>query len=170
MQIPGAVAARVQVPDHHCGAGGGPILRLRELPRTRRVPASNADIWLIEGGTNALYHDDSPICTACWMAYLDPIDKWSRSLSDPEGFRTPLAPIIRKFPVPAKSRTSVVYNQLYGAGTFTESVGFWCERDEAYTRGLEDYAMVNGLALDVEPGPPGKQDQVLVSASLTRRV
>lgn len=163
-------AARVAAPDHHCGGGGGPILRLRQVPLDQRRPATNADVWLVDGGASALYHDDSPICGSCWMAYLAPIDQWSRSLTDPGSFRVPLAHVIRTFPLPPESDTTVVYNQLYGAGSFTESVGFWCSRDDVYERRLEDYAALHGLAFDLEPGPPGKQHLVLISASHTRKV
>lgn len=163
-------APRVKAPEHHCGAGAGPLSRLADVPPARKLPATNADVWLVEGGANALYTDDSPICQACWMAYLAPIAKWSRSLVEPSHFLSPLAASIRNFPVPASSRATVVYNQLYGAGSFTESVGFWCARDEAFTQTLNDYALAHGLALDVEPGPPAKRDQMLVSASHTRRV
>jgi len=163
-------APRVTSPDHHCGGSGGPLLRLSEVAPAQKRPTTNADVWLVEGGANALYSDASPICSACWMAYLAPIDKWSRSLGDPAQFRAPLAAAIRDFPVPAGSRSSVVYNQLYGVGTFTESVGFWCDRDDSFTETLQAYALTNGLALDFEPGPPGKQDQILVTASHNRRV
>lgn len=163
-------APRVKTPEHHCGGGGGPLLRLADVAAERKLPTTNADVWLTEGGANALYSDESPICSACWMAYLAPIDKWSRSLGDPARFKTPLCREIREFPVPERCRPTVVYNQLYGAGTFTESVGFWCKRDESLTQALQDYAEAHNLALDLEPGPPGKQDQLLVSASHTRRV
>lgn len=159
-------------PEHHCGAGGGHILRIREVARERQHPATNADVWLPEGTSNALYTEDSPICPACWMAYLAPIGKWCRSLGDPSHFRVPLAAAIRDFPVPRcrLAPSTVVYNQLYGDNLYTESVGFWYERDDACTKDLQDYADAHGLAIDLEPGPPGRQDQVLISATATRRV
>lgn len=158
--------------EHHCGAGGGPILRIREVPRERQKPATNADVWLVEGSCNALYTEDSPICAACWMAYLAPIGKWCRSLGDPSHFHVPLAVAIRQFPVARckVASSSVVYNQLYGGNLYTESVGFWYERDAACTKALEDYATAHGLAIDMEPGPPGRQHEILVSATFTRRV
>ena len=163
---------RGDAPEHHCGAGGGPILRIRDVARERQHAATNADVWLPEGTSNALYTDDSPICSACWMAYLAPIGKWCRSLGDPSQFRVPLAAAIREFPV-ARCRlaaSTVVYNQLYGGNLFTESVGFWYQRDEARTTDLQEYAQAHGLAIDLEPGPPDRQGQVLVSATYTRRV
>jgi hypothetical protein len=163
-------APRVKNPEHQCGGGGGPLMRLADVAPDQKRPTTNADVWLAEGGANALYSDDSPICAACWMAYLAAIDKWSRSLADPARFKVPLSRAIREFPVPERNRPTVVYNQLYGAGNFNESVGFWCQRDESFLQALQDYAEANNLALDLEPGPPGKQDQVLISASHTRRV
>lgn len=163
-------APRVKTPEHRCGGTGGPLIRLADVAPDQKRPTTNADVWLVEGGANALYSDESPICAACWMAYLAPIDKWSRSLGDPARFKTPLSREIREFPVPERNRPTVVYNQLYGAGAITESVGFWCQRDDSLTQALQDYALANNLTLDFEPGPPGKQDQILVSASYTRRV
>lgn len=158
-------------PVHLCGAGGGLILKLRDVERAQRCPATNADVWQAEGGPSALYTEETPICAVCWMAYIAPIDKWSRSLGDPARFRVPLAPAIREFPVPRQrlSTSTVVYNQLYGAHQYTESVGYWCERDDAGVRDLQRYASAHGLSLDLEPGPPGKQNQVLVTATHTRR-
>jgi len=157
-------------PEHRCGGSGGPLIRLADVAPDQKRPTTNADVWLVEGGANALYSDESPICAECWMAYLAPIDKWSRSLGDPARFKAPLSREIREFPVPERNRPSVVYNQMYGAGAVTESVGFWCQRDESFTQALQDYALANNLTLDLEPGPPGKKDQLLVSASYTRRV
>lgn len=158
-------------PEHHCGAGGGPLLCIRQVNSERQRASTNADVWGSAGCANALYTDDSPICSACWMAYLAPIDKWCRSLSDPTGFQVPLAAAILDFPVPERelAATTVVYNQLYGESLYTESVGYWCERDEAYTRDLWQYAEAHGLSLELEPGPPGQRDRVLVSVTSTRR-
>lgn len=161
----------VSPPEHHCGAGGGPLLCLREIGPAQRHPSTNADVWRAAGCANALYTEDSPICAACWMAYLAPIDKWCRSLDNPAHFRVPLAPVIRDFPIPQQelSATTIVYNQLYGESLYTESVGYWYERDDACTDDLRQYAEAHGLALDLEPGPPERRDQILVSATYTRR-
>lgn len=105
------------------------------------------------------------------MAYLAPIEKWCRSLDNPDRFLVPLAAAIRGFPVPKQELASatVVYNQLYGESLYTESVGYWYRRDDTCTDDLRQYAATHGLSLDLEPGPPGRRDQILVSATSTRR-
>jgi hypothetical protein len=105
------------------------------------------------------------------MAYLAPIKKWCRSLDNPNSFRVPLAAAIRGFPVLKQdlSIATVVYNQLYGESLYTESVGYWYQRDDTSTDDLRQYAAAHGLLLDLEPGPPDRRDQMLVSATYTRR-
>ncbi len=157
--------------EHDCPSGKGSLLRIREVGPAQRAAETNADVWTSEGRTNDLYDGEAPICEECWMAYLAPIRKWCRSLSDAERFRVPLAAEIRQFPIPKRplSRATLVYNQLYGDGTYTESVGYWYERDDTFTAELTAYANKHALAFDLEPGPPDRQDQILVSASTSRR-
>jgi len=159
-------------PDHRCKPAGAPVLSIGNVRSGQRNAATNADVWSSDGGSNTLYDDSAPICPQCWMAYLAPIGKWSRSLTAPDQFRVPLAAAIREFPVPRRklSMSSVVYNQLYGDGSYTESVGYWYERDDSFTKTLRKYAEAHALALDFEPGPPGRQNEVLVSASCSRHV
>jgi hypothetical protein len=157
--------------EHPCAAGGGRLLRISDVASERQGPATNADVWPAPGSSNALYTADSAICEACWLAYLAPIDRWCRSLADPHAFRAPLAAALREFPVPrhALPRETVMYNQLYGAGLYSESIGYWYERDDLWTKELRRYSREHGLSLEVDAGPPERQGQVLVSASCWRR-
>jgi hypothetical protein len=160
-----------KVADHQCEPKGAALLKIGEVASAQQLPAINADVWPSEGRANALYGDEAPICPHCWMAYLSPIGKWCRSLGHPDRFRVPLAASIREFPVPDGNlpTSTVVYNQLYGAGAYTESVGYWFERNDDFAESLRKYARQHGLSLDLEPGPTDRKDEVLVSASCSRR-
>jgi hypothetical protein len=168
----GARKQRPTVAEHHCVPAGVPLLRIRDVALERRIAATNADVWPPDGGKNALFEDEAPLCPQCWMAYLAPIGKWCRSLASPDGFWTPLAPAIRRFPVPdlALPASTVIYNQLYGNGAYTESAGYWYERDDPFTRTLRKYAGEHGLTLDIEPGPTGRENELLVYASFSRHL
>jgi len=157
--------------EHPCAPGGGRLLRISDVAREQQGPGTNADVWPATGSTNALYTADSAICAECWLAYLEPIDRWCRSLADPGVFRVPLPAALRAFPLPraALPAETVMYNQLYGAGLYTESVGYWFERDDSWTKELRKYSREHGLNFDVEAGPPERQGQILAAASCWRR-
>ena len=166
-----AVRGSGKTGEHPCGPDGGRLLRISDVAREQQGPTTNADVWPAAGSSNALYSLDAAICADCWLAYLAPIDRWCRSLAEPGSFRVPLPAALRAFPLPrgALPAQTVMYNQLYGAGLYTESVGYWFERDEGWTKELRRYTREHGLSLDLETGPPERPGQVLVAASCWRR-
>ena len=131
----------------HCG---GMLIAPRWVARWASAePSKNLSIW------NGSYHGPdydtyTAVCTRCWMAYHNGLQRWQRGSQVPESFHRRLNPVIRNVPLPDTKHIHyrVVYWQQVEDGQLKESVGFWCDDLPEVIEPLHAYAVAHRLEWD----------------------
>jgi hypothetical protein len=135
-----------------CPVCGGKLARAGSLNDDTTAPSRNICVWNRSICGNLLYGPDSVVCTRCWYARSPQLRQWERRLGDPDGFRQPLRPEVRRVPLPTgdRLRYSAVFWQAYADKAFTDGVAFWCADDAALLSRLRDYCTTSHLTLTAE--------------------
>ncbi len=124
-----------------CPICGGRLVKTAAITDDRNAASRNLCVWNRSVCANMLHGPDSVICTHCWHARSERVDKWERASESIAVFQKPLSPAIRYVPVPPADaiRSRVVFTQTYDKMKFTESLSFWCVNDESLLTRIRDY-------------------------------
>lgn len=135
-----------------CPECGGALVKHGTVYDDLTKPSKNIAIWNRSSCANPFDDPNEPICTNCWLAYSETLERWERSSELPESFRRPLAAGIRECPLPAREeiKSRVVYSQEIDADGVQESVLFWCVDSAEYIAKVKSFAREHQLTCRVE--------------------
>jgi hypothetical protein len=159
-------------PQGCCPVCGGSLRFVGEVTDNTLLPSKNVKVWnrSYHGDPAWPFHDDSPICSRCYIAYSDELGKWTKASESAEAFFVPLQSSVSSFPLPSTSLISslVVYSQEFaGIGANEgrqESVLLWFRNSPEALDLMRMHASSNNLELTLF-SPPSHSGETCVTAT-----